>query len=100
MLHHLEHVVVGFWIGRGLVGSCSHGESSVILPKQDIFEHRVVAQSASAWRLASFPELSGQHQVENGTAHVRRVRHNQVLFVCERQLKDASPESGADTSWI
>lgn len=80
LLHHLEHVVVGFWIGCGPADSCSHSERSVILPKQDIFLHHVVAQSASAWHLVSFPKLPGQHQVENGAALVRSVRHNHVLF--------------------
>lgn len=66
--------------------SCSHGERSVILPKQDIFLHHVVAQSASALTAALLPpDSQEQDQVENGAAHVRSVRHNHILFVWKRE---------------
>ncbi len=50
--------------------ACSHSEGSVILPKQDIFLHHVVAQSPSAWRLASFLKPPRQHQVEKWSQHM------------------------------
>lgn len=89
MLHHLEHVVVRFGIGCGPVDSCSHGERSIMLPKQDIFLHHVVAQCSSACGVCPpFPKLRRQDQCAS-----------QPRFVCvcvrERErvgLKDAVPE--------
>lgn len=70
----------GFGLDVAPVDSCSHSERSVVLLTQDIFLPHVVVRSASAWRLASFPELQGWGQVENDAAHVIIVRHK--FFLC------------------
>lgn len=77
-------------LGRGPMESCSHGEKSIILPKQDVFLHHVVTPTCSAQHVLplsfSLPELLGQYGGgENGPAHETSVRHSRVLFLRVRE---------------
>lgn len=86
-------------LGRGPMESCSHGEKSIILPKQDVFLHHVVTPTRSARHVLplsfSLSELLGQYGGgENGPTHERSVRHSRVLFLRVRESVHAKTKHG------
>lgn len=76
-------------LGRGPMESCSHGEKSIILPKQDVFLHHVVIPTCSARHVLPLflsPRTSrAVWRGENGPTHETSVRHSRVLFLRVRE---------------